>query len=408
MWKEAVELSERWLAGESIDENSMLNFYKKWIYMLAKKDIYVPSSILYGNKYSLKSGICLFFEEDGFVVNFCKGERREYGITHNGDDTIENNILADEIISKNIERIKNILTTKIRVIGYPYRNVDMISKIEYSSRLQDNCEYESSFYTNIEEGYSRMCNRSWVNKHRLSKYVDNPNFKVRLLEEKDKEQLIAMHKVWENQKVGDGNYGYFSFYSRSSKKWETLYDRVEGLFYEDILLAYRMSETYTGDSGDVLYAYVENSVTGINDEEYLNPIIKLLSHRVGVYELKRKIESSNEIGKEILVAKTENKFKKAKSLTSNKLFLGTLEEPMILKERALQLFEEQKEDITNSIKSLVNIRMKHLFLNKLIDSYKKNNIRSFSVDAGVSESLTAYKKSVNTNNGGMFLSNINY
>ncbi|MGL6065948.1 MAG: hypothetical protein ACRC0R_02640, partial [Cetobacterium sp.] len=191
-------------------------------------------------------------------------------------------------------------------------------------------------------------------------------------------------------------YFYFGAFYTNSYKEEYLneYEDIVGLFYKDCLLAYRMS-VKCGDK--MLYTYIENSISSVEaDNPYKEEITKYIVNGLCGSELKSKIIESNLIADEIIKLKEIRKFKQAKSLVSNGKFLGTLESPKADKELALKILKELKTENEELIKGFINIRVKHLFLYKVLEYYNNIGISCFSVDAGIDEKLASYKKSLNT------------
>lgn len=353
----------------SVDEESVLE-------ECSKKGIFMCALYLDTNKYLMgkQSGYHLEILDNNFYI-----------LSYEGMCTI---VGLDKDPIKNRENLKNVDFKRFKGIQkFNLLNIEEYNPDVYTYKMKNNTRFSGDWVTDVNNIYTKL-NNKWINKHRLSSYINDDNFVLRELNAGDIENLNKMFNEFKNTKANIKEKFYNSNFYKKCINTFYLDDNV-GLFYKDILLGYRQSCRV----GNSFYIYVENCISNINTD-YFNEICSEYTKKSALEEVKIKVKESSEIAEQIIKLKNDKKWKQARHLSESKNFYGTLEKP-----NEINLKELYNNIITEKVHgniSFLRTRVKLLLLYKFIEYCKSKGIEYFSVDSGTDERLTKYKESTNS------------
>ena len=359
-----------------------------------EKGIFMSPSYLFGskyNRYSSKNSDGNEFKRKNGCIMCNNGDYIYYTIGNKLLNILGTNInpkINSENFNKYYNEIPDILEYKnIKFFNFSSENIKIIGDNYY---IENSNKILGQWVTDVRDFYLKICNRKWSNKHRLSGYIDNPKFYIRELNEKDREQETELLNLFKETKLNTGRkkMAFENFYYHCINN--NAMDKKVGLFYDDMLLAYRCYDNY----GNSSYIYVENCISGI-DDKYSKSIIDKYVKKINFNRLLYCIKESNEIADKILSLKKDKKWKRARNLSEHKKFKGTLEDPKNIDKKKLYL-ELIKENVSSDI-SFLKTRIKLLFLYKFIEYIYNSGIIYYNVGAGgIGSNLDDYKKRTNS------------
>lgn len=360
--------------------------------LCGEKGIFMSAVVIYGSKYSRyadkysdgnvfkrKNG-CILCDSGDYIYYTYKN--RMLNVLGTNKDPKINTDNFNKFYNK-IEDINSF--NSIKLYNFSKDNINTLNL-----KLEDRTNMLGPWVTDVSEMYNEICNRKWLNKHRLSGYADNSDFYLKELSTETIDQERKLLSSFEATKTTTGRkkMDFKTFYNHCLNGG--VLDKKIGLFYKDLLLGYRGYDKY----GTSYYVYIENCVSNLKDE-YFNEIANNYVKSINIDRVHKMVDKSNKIANEILECKERKEWKKAKGLCKNKEFLGSLEHP-----KNINIGELFKKSLTENIKSdiaFLRTRVKSLLIYKFVDFMYKQGASYFTVDcAGIEPKLNEYK--IRTNN----------